>query len=354
MRRIFTSTIFATALLVVSFNSFAQTCGTGGAFATAASYNFASNSQQFTGDLSWTNAGGGELISSDLSAGTIKNLTSPTFFQPASSNTIYWEFDLGGSANVTSYSVDVIYYNGSYQTVNACSGGAIANGNNLIFNASAPSAILGKPFKLSITFVISGASANQSKILDNFRTNAQISNIALPVKFSSLNARMANNSVSLKWNVATEDNVNGYEIERSADGRNYSKIGFVNADGQSTYSFVDTKTLSIAYYRIKSVDINGKYGYSTVAMVKAGKAMIVIKAFPTPFIKNVSIQHPTAVAGSAISISSEDGRIVKTIVPAIGTQQTDIDLSSSKAGLYLVRYSNGSGETETLKILKQQ
>jgi hypothetical protein len=82
--------------------------------------------------------------------------------------------------------------------------------------------------------------------------------------------------------------------------------------------------------------------------------MIVIKAFPTPFIKNVSIQHPTAVAGSAISISSEDGRIVKTIVPAIGTQQTDIDLSSSKAGLYLVRYSNGSGETETLKILKQQ
>lgn len=339
---------------MASLNSFAQTCGTGGTFTTAASYNFASNAQEFTGDFSWSNTGGGQLVSSDLGTGTTKVLTSPTLFQPASSNTVYWEFDLGGAANVTSYSVDVIYYNGSFQTVNICSGGTISNGNNLIFNATAPAAILGKAFKLSITFIVSGSSSNQNKAIDNFRTSAQIAQAPLPVKFSSLEARTNNGSVSLKWNVATEDDVNGYDIERSADGRNYSKIGFVDATGASNYSFIDTKASSVAYYRIKSVDANGRYAYSSVALVKSGKSIIVLKAFPTPFIKNVSIQHPTVAVGSIITISSEDGRVLKSIIPATGTQQTDIDLSSAKTGMYLVRYSNANGETETLKILKQQ
>jgi len=123
--------------------------------------------------------------------------------------------------------------------------------------------------------------------------------------------------------------------------------------GQSTYSFVDTKPSTISYYRIKSIDANGRYTYSSIALVKAGKSMIVLKAFPSPFTKNLSIQHATADPGSLITISAEDGRLIKSVAPITGTQQTDIDLSAAKAGLYLVRFKNGNGRTETLKILKQ-
>lgn len=202
------------------------------------------------------------------------------------------------------------------------------------------------------TLNTSGVPTRDAVEFDQFRV-LFFSETVLPVKFSSLDARATNSSVSLKWNVATEENLSGYNVERSADGSSFSKIGFVKAEGNNSYSFVDSKPSSISYYRIKSVDIDGRYAYSTVALVKGGKSMIVLKAFPIPFIKNVSIQHPTAVAGSLITISSQDGRTIKSIVPAVGMQQTDVDLSLAKAGLYLVRFNNGNGEVETLKILKQ-
>jgi hypothetical protein len=349
MRRIFTSTVFVAAFAVISFNSFGQ-CTSPATFTVASTNDFATGMQGFTStDFS---ASGGNITSTNVGAGTSKVVTTNTFFQPATQTTVAWGFDLSGAANVTSYTVQARYFDGtSIQTVSVCSGITLANGSRT-FSASAPAQILGKNFQLRISFTVSGGNGNTMS-LDNFTSNVGAVNAPLPVKFSTLDARVANSSVSLKWMVATEENLAGYEIEKGADGRNFSKIGFVNASGESTYSFVDTKPSSITYYRIKSVDINGRYGYSSIALVKAGKAMIVIKAFPTPFIKNISIQHPTADAGSIITISSADGRVVKSVVPAIGMQQTDIDLSSANAGLYLVHYKNGNGEVETLKILKQ-
>src|SRR5574337_1050790 len=111
---------------------------------------------------------------------------------------------------------------------------------------------------------------------------------SLPVKFSSLDATTIDNSVSLKWLVATEENLKGYEVERSSVGQSFSKIGFVKASGKGKYSVLDIKPSSSSYYRIKSVDTDGRFGFSSVAMVKSGKTMIMLKAFPTPFIKNVS------------------------------------------------------------------
>lgn len=175
----------------------------------------------------------------------------------------------------------------------------------------------------------------------------------LPVKFSNLDARLVSGSVSIKWNVGVEEDLHGYNIERSNDGRTFTNIGFVNANGESSYSFVDSKPSPISYYRVKSVDISGKYGYSSIALVKSGKSSIVLKAFPTPFVRSVSIQHPTAVPGSSITVSSADGRVIRTIVPATGMQQSDIDLSAAKPGFYVVRFSAANGESETLKILKQ-
>jgi hypothetical protein len=356
MRRIFTSTILVAAFAVTSLNSFGQAC-TGTTFTAVQTYDFASSgngTMGFTGDFARVNNAGGQL-SADVGATspTTKTLTSPTLFAPNSATTIRFGFDLGGTATVTSYTIQFLYNNaGTITPITVCSSSsALANGT-YNFAVSTPTEVLGHAFEIRIIFGVSGNS-NNTITIDNFRTNVGGSNIALPVKFQSLDAKTVNSYVSLKWNVATEENLSGYSIERSADGRNFSQIAFVNASGETNYSFVDNKPGSVSYYRIKSVDINGKYGYSTVALVKSGKSMIVVKAFPSPVIKNVSIQHPTAIAGSSITISSADGRVIKTIVPAAGMQQTDVDLSAAKSGLYLVRYNSGNGESETLKILKQ-
>ena len=83
--------------------------------------------------------------------------------------------------------------------------------------------------------------------------------------------------------VASEENLSGYEVEKSPDGKNFSKIGFVTANNQPSYTFVDSKSSATTYYRIRSVDLDGKYAFSTIALVKAGKSMIMLNAFPSPF-----------------------------------------------------------------------
>ena len=356
MRRIFTF-CFVIAL-VTCFNSFGQ-CPTGAVIDPQQTYDFgtlAGGSMGFTGDFTRVNNTGGQLSATvGTTSPTTKTLISPTLIGPAALSTdIQFSFVLGGNASVTGHSVSVLYFNGSdYVPLAQCVANttALTSGTNT-FTIPNQVVLQGQSLKISITFNVTG-NTNNTVTVDNYSTNLVESLVPLPVKFSSLDAKAINNSVSLKWVVGSEINVTGYEIEKSSDGRNFSKIGFVSAAAQTSYSFVDTKPSAVSYYRIKSVDGDGKYAYSTVTLIKAGKSTIVLKAFPSPFTNSLSVQHATAAAGSLITINSEDGRLIKSVAPVPGTQQTDIDLTTAKPGMYLIRFAIGNKDVQTLKILKQ-
>jgi hypothetical protein len=261
----------------------------------------------------------------------------------------------GGSTTVNSYSISVLY--GSGPTTLTCSGGSFTVANTTattyyftISGITLPTA----NFRVSITFNLSNGAKDINT--SNFQSNATLApaGAALPVKFQTFEATPSSNSISLKWMVATEENLSGYDIERSTDGKNFAKIGFVSANNQPSYTFVDSKSSATTYYRIRSVDLDGRYAFSTIALIKAGKSMIMLNAFPSPFTSSFNLDHGTATSGSLITISGQDGRAIKTIIPTVGSQRTPVDLSTAKAGMYLIRYKNSNGEVETLKILKQQ
>jgi hypothetical protein len=207
----------------------------------------------------------------------------------------------------------------------------------------------GVNFQLRFTFTQQG-----NFNFDNFGINMTPTTGTLPVKFSSFEGRNVNGNTNLTWNVGAEENVSHYEVEKSSDNRNYSMIGNVDAKDQTSYSFLDTKaTPATTYYRVKAVDLDGKLTFSPIVTMKAGKSSITLRGFPMPVINDFTLQHPTATTESQISISSAEGREVKVLAPAKGSQQTFISLSSLNAGVYIVRYNNGNGEVETLKIVKQ-
>jgi hypothetical protein len=359
MRRIFTFSFISICFVAASFNSFGQACS-GVPFTAVQTYDFgtvAGGTMGFTGgSFTRVTSGGGQLSTTIGTSPTTKILISPTFIGPSAGTNVQFRFDLGltGSAGVTSYTVELLYENGAtIASTLVCNGATLPNGL-ITFNVPFPATgvTAGQRFQIKITLNLTGTT-NNTVTIDNFATNLTESSVVLPVKFSSLDARTTNNSVSLKWTVGSEINVTGYEIEKSSDGRNFSKIGFVSAAAQTSYSFVDTKPSPVSYYRIKSVDGDGKYAYSTVTLLKAGKSTIVLKAFPSPFTNSLSVQHGTAAAGSLITINSEDGRLIKSVSPVPGTQQTDIDLSTAKPGMYLIRFAIGNKDVQTLKILKQ-
>lgn len=239
----------------------------------------------------------------------------------------------------------------SLSSLTTCTANLTVNGSTCINLSNLP---VNTPIRLWISFANPNGAGSSKFTFDNLQLNFTTSVAALPVNFVNFRANKANNGMQLTWDVANEEQLNHYEIERGTDGRNFTSIGTVSASGKSTYTFTDPNLSSGAtFYRIKSVDNDGRYKYSTVLKLDNGKASIVLKVFPLPAVNNITIQHGVAAQGASITISSGDGKAVRTIVPSLSSMQTPVDVSGLRAGMYLVRYDDGSGNVETTKIIKQ-
>lgn len=303
--------------------------------------------------------------------GQITDLITPIYSYVAAQHTIYFAYTLvttpGQTSNAWNYDIRLHYGFGGYLNT-GCTGPVHDNGFAL------PQDVTGTPttyyftvtgvdfppgtnflirLKLNVPNFLPPITATQFRIASEAVLAPE--GAALPVRFTSLEAKSVSNGVNITWNIAAEENVFGYDVEKSTDGIDYVKIGFLSATGKSTYQFLDSKPAQggAVYYRIKFIDNDGKYAYSTIAVLKGGKVVIALNAFPIPTTSGITIHHGTAFAGSKINISTADGRLVRAVVPATGTQETKIDLSAIKAGMYMVRFEDGKGQSGTLKIIKQ-
>jgi hypothetical protein len=107
-----------------------------------------------------------------------------------------------------------------------------------------------------------------------------------------------------------------------------------------------------AFYRIRSVDLDSKYIYSSILSLKGDQTDVIMKAFPSPVQSQLTVQHNSASGNSKIDVLSVDGRLVKSVSLAAGSQQTSVDLSSAKAGVYVIRLVNGNS-IQSIKVTKQ-
>ncbi len=111
-------------------------------------------------------------------------------------------------------------------------------------------------------------------------TNFDFSESALPVSITKFDGVYEKGISYLSWNTGSEQNNKGFEIERSSNGQDFRKIGFVASkalDGNSTtalsYTFEDTKpNTGINYYRLKQTDKDGKFAYSNIVALATNSA----------------------------------------------------------------------------------
>ena len=116
----------------------------------------------------------------------------------------------------------------------------------------------------------------------------------LPVSLGTIKALQKTTGIEISWSTYTERNLSHFEIEKSLNGQQFSFIGQVNAAGNSdvkiNYAFIDNLPVNgNNFYRIKSVDLDGKSGMSQVVKINTiGKN------------SDLAI-HPNPVVGSRIS-----------------------------------------------------
>ncbi|RYY46520.1 MAG: T9SS type A sorting domain-containing protein [Chitinophagaceae bacterium] len=190
--------------------------------------------------------------------------------------------------------------------------------------------------------------------------------IVLPVKIVNLYAGQLKNDVIVNWNTSMELNAAHYEIERSLNGVDFIYAGRVVAANQpngAAYRFQDanavlTTAAKTIYYRIRMVDINGSYAYSTVAVAKIGKGMnFIAEAHPNPFTDKIVLKLSAVKAQQVdIKLLDKSGRLIFTTnryIPAgLSLATLTEHVSKLAAGTYILTLQTTDG-ISSLQVLKQ-
>lgn len=353
MKRICTKLAFA-CLLVIGQNVYAQsvTVSTTNPNPTPA-FGTPDSVKQANGFTS-TNSG----TFNEFAPMQTDTIMSPQYYYTAPQTTVSFDYNISVANPGDTYAAKVLIITAAGDTIAATANSQLYKTASIdyyfTFNLGT-TLPANTNFKIAVIFTI--AKTDKAIRANTLTTNALLAAVAaplpLPVNFTGFYAKKVNSNVALTWNVAFEQNVAGYEVQRSSDGSNFTKIGFVNANQAPSYSFTDSKAIAVAYYRIKSIDNDGSYKYSSIVSLKGQQSDVVLKAFPMPVQNELTIQYSSANSNSRIDILSADGRMIKSISLLSGSQETKVDLSSAKAGVYFARFDNGNGQNQTLKLIKQ-
>ncbi len=168
-------------------------------------------------------------------------------------------------------------------------------------------------------------------------------NVSLPVTLLNFTAKAEGSKALLNWQTATEINNDRFEIERSADGINFIKIGQVAGAGNSnsllSYQYYDDQPMKgNNFYRLKQVDKDDKHDYSVTKKVDF-KTSFYWQVLNNPT-KGSPIIVKTSELNSVISIFDGSGKKMKDIVVANNTANIPVD--RLPAGVYIiVMHKNG-------------
>lgn len=172
----------------------------------------------------------------------------------------------------------------------------------------------------------------------------------LPLKWISLNGRLNNaRQAELNW-VVQEYNTSVYEIEKSNTGTLFLKIGLIGTKGEgiNKYRFNEGQPLAgTAFYRIRQVDKDGKFSYSSTLKISANEsvklgAAIYPTLVQTSAILHISVPDDMHLQGLVVNAA---GQVMmrRYLKLAKGMNLVPMDLGMLTKGVYTVRLVGDAG-----------
>jgi hypothetical protein len=170
---------------------------------------------------------------------------------------------------------------------------------------------------------------------------------ALPVSIVDFNALLVQSQVQVKWTVAQEINIDGYELQRSTNGRDFTTIASLqarNATGVTTYTQYDAAPVKgNNYYRVKVIEKGGAQ-VSKVVMVKKGLSKHNLSVVQFGNTLNVHMQG-IAAGDCKLSVINSNGQLVQSVNFVHNGEDGNkaIDLKSAQGkGIYSVVLQSAS------------
>lgn len=172
--------------------------------------------------------------------------------------------------------------------------------------------------------------------------------ILMPIELTQWTATNLEESVLLEWTTASEENNDYFAIERSIDGVTWKVLGNVGGAGTTSathyYSFEDTKPVSgISYYRLKQVDFNGEYTYSSVKCInRPANADKMYKAYVNKDIDAFIVQGEEIAACNIEVYNNLGVKMTNLSFNPISTDKVVINVGQLPVGTYFIKICNGS------------
>ena len=201
----------------------------------------------------------------------------------------------------------------------------------------------------SITLLASTANAQMSAV------TAASSVLTTPVILADVNlkASFVKNAGAISWQATQKIKVRRYELEKSADGENFSYITSF-AGLEKYYSTQDNNLFAgINYYRLKIVDEEGNFLYSKVELIDIKARVSEIKILPTQFDQKLFVWVPSNTSISCATISGADGKVQRKAIVNNSSNLAAVEIKGLPAGVYSLSLQTSKGETVKLKFSKQ-
>lgn len=181
---------------------------------------------------------------------------------------------------------------------------------------------------------------------------------AMPLELQSFSGKTTGSSNWLNWETLTEKDVQAHIVERSADGKQWAELGrrpgSLNSTVPIQYELEDAQPFNQTYYRLRSIDFDGKMAFSRV--VTLGEKLSITKVFPNPAVDQVTVQF-TALAEEDLRLSIVDlnGRLVwyQPVETKPGLNTAVVPMRQLPAGAYDLLLTNSRKMMASLRVMKK-
>ncbi len=164
-------------------------------------------------------------------------------------------------------------------------------------------------------------------------------NTPLPVTLLYFTGKAMHNYNKLSWATASEINSEHFDLQRSADGRIFETVKLIPAAGNSSvqvnYESTDSLPFPISYYRLKQIDLDGKFKYSSVIVLERS-SLQQLRIFPNPALELINIQIPETALSLQLYIYDLSGNTVmnKTV---LANGIITVDVAQLPKGMYTLK-----------------
>ncbi|WP_185280840.1 discoidin domain-containing protein [Hymenobacter sp. NBH84] len=189
--------------------------------------------------------------------------------------------------------------------------------------------------------------------------------VPLPVTLMSFTAAASHNGVQLRWTTATEKDNQGFEVQRSANGTEFKRIGYQRGAGTTstsrTYQYLDTNApTGLVYYRLLQTDTDGTTTYSPVIATQVTRqkavAAVTYSVYPNPTTEEARLAWTTtAPTPVVLHVYDAQGKAVaqRTVAEEYGQNNLVLDLRAYPTGIYFLALRNATGVVYQTRVVKQ-